>query len=187
MARPYKDITGKICNKLTAIKFIRTDKVQWSDGRDRSCAVWLWKCQCGNEIEAQARYVERGFKKSCGCHVRRGEQSVAYHVYYKYVADGGNLQFDDFYRLSQMPCHYCGAELSNCAKRKGNEFKYNGLNRLDNSRGHDLDNVVPCCWPCNERISDTNHDQIVSWVKQVYERICLNGNTSTDYHTSPHP
>lgn len=162
MGRNYKDLTGKTYHKLTAIKHLGVK--QRNDGRGNS--IWLFRCECGNQVEALGRYVERGYKKSCGCHVRRGAQAAAWHVYNKYR--DGDLQFDDFYRLSQQPCHYCGSEASNCAKKV---FKYNGLDRLDNSRGHDLDNLVPCCWTCNEKKSDMNYDEFISWISKIYCRL----------------
>ena len=36
-----KDITGEKYNRLTAIKYIGKNK--------NGAAVWLWKCDCGNE------------------------------------------------------------------------------------------------------------------------------------------
>jgi len=165
MPRPSKDITGQTFHKLTAIKLLRTEQVGWSDGRNRTFAVWLWKCECGKHIESQARYVCRGFKKSCGCHVRRGRMALAYHVYCKY--NDGDLQFDDFMKLTQMPCSYCGAEPSNCAKKNNHEFKYNGLDRIDNSKGHDLDNIVPACWRCNEMKKARHRDDFLNHIETI--------------------
>lgn len=45
----------------------------------------------------------------------------------------------EYDRLVSSPCYRCGAPTgSGC-----------GLDRLDNARGYDLDNVRPCCGPCN--------------------------------------
>ena len=54
-----KDITGEKYNKLTAIKYV---------GKTKSgSAIWLWKCDCGNEKEIIADSVKTGNTKSCGC------------------------------------------------------------------------------------------------------------------------
>jgi len=45
-------------------------------------------------------------------------------------------QFGGFW---QVPCHYCGAEIETI-----------GLDRVDNYGPYHIDNVVSCCWPCNE-------------------------------------
>jgi hypothetical protein len=45
------------------------------------------------------------------------------------------------YKLMKMPCSYCGSLPTNTIP--------NGLDRLDNSKGHSKGNVVPCCETCN--------------------------------------
>jgi len=49
------------------------------------------------------------------------------------------MEFQQFEGLWQKPCYYCGAEI-----------KTIGLDRVDNDGPYHIDNVVPCCWPCNE-------------------------------------
>lgn len=41
--------------------------------------------------------------------------------------------------IFSKPCVYCGKE----------GWKVIGCNRLDNSKPHTMDNVEPCCMPCN--------------------------------------
>jgi hypothetical protein len=43
-------------------------------------------------------------------------------------------------KLRKRPCHYCGGSLPPAGS---------GLDRLDNTKGYHLDNVVPCCTTCN--------------------------------------
>jgi hypothetical protein len=49
----------------------------------------------------------------------------------------------DFYSalVDKAVCHYCCGSLT---------LTGHGLDRKDNSRKHTHDNVVPCCWKCNE-------------------------------------
>lgn len=49
------------------------------------------------------------------------------------------MEFQQFEGLWQKPCYYCGAEI-----------KTIGLDRVDNDGPYHIDNVVPCCWSCNE-------------------------------------
>jgi hypothetical protein len=51
-----------------------------------------------------------------------------------------NLSFEDFQRLNALPCDYCKGPLPETG---------HGLDRKDNTRGYELDNVVPCCYDCN--------------------------------------
>lgn len=53
-------------------------------------------------------------------------------------------------------CHYCGIKpkqiwRSRACRRnpKIEPFVYNGIDRLDNSKGYTIDNCVSCCRRCN--------------------------------------
>ena len=86
-------------------------------------------------------------------------ESIAKDVYQKYIKrHSGNLKFEDFFELSKLPCFYCASppyqEHKKYGARKtkysdGYIFIYNGLDRINNNKGYDLDNVVPCCKKCN--------------------------------------
>lgn len=49
------------------------------------------------------------------------------------------------YELSQGQCYYCGRSKVN----KTQDFRYVGLDRIDNNKGYTFDNVVSCCKTCN--------------------------------------
>jgi hypothetical protein len=51
-----------------------------------------------------------------------------------------NLTFNDYTILLNKPCFYCLESLSHTGV---------GLDRIDNSKGYQLDNVLPCCGRCN--------------------------------------
>ena len=53
------DETGKRYHSLTVLSKIGRDK----QGR----AIWLCRCDCGNEIEARGASLREGNTKSCGC------------------------------------------------------------------------------------------------------------------------
>ena len=51
--------------------------------------------------------------------------------------------------LLSRACVYCG------------DTKRVGLDRIDNSKGHSIDNVVPCCYDCNiARSNNFTHDEM---------------------------
>ena len=39
--------------------------------------------------------------------------------------------------ILNKPCTYCGSLIQI------------GCDRIDNTKGHTMDNVIPCCWSCN--------------------------------------
>ena len=68
------------------------------------------------------------------------------------------IPFEWFAAACHLPCHYCGRVDQNklsvrSRSVKGGwvvkDFKYNGLDRKDNSKGYTIDNCVPCCAVCN--------------------------------------
>ncbi len=145
--------------------------------------IWEAQCDCGKTTFVAPKDVARGNTKSCGCRERRTYDPIissAHRVWKRYKEDG--LSFDNFYRLSQEECFYCGSSPSNkhnSAKeykagerqRIEGDFIYNGLDRLDSSKGHTLDNVVPCCWTCNNMKSNHTMEEFKAHVKRLYERI----------------
>lgn len=50
------------------------------------------------------------------------------------------LTEEQYLDITANPCHYCGEALPKT---------YGGLDRIDNSKGYELGNVLPCCTTCN--------------------------------------
>lgn len=48
-----------------------------------------------------------------------------------------------------QPCHYCGET----------DWHKLGCDRIDNNLPHTPDNVVPCCWECNNKKQKTPYDE----------------------------
>jgi hypothetical protein len=85
-----------------------------------------------------------------------------------------------FERLLKGNCYYCGSEPSNTMvatmkQRKYWEFgepmtyKYNGVDRVDNSIGYTEDNVVPCCGTCNRMKLDMGKKEFLAHIQKIYE------------------
>jgi hypothetical protein len=61
------------------------------------------------------------------------------------------LSFEEYVALiTNARCHYDAAHELNPTGT--------GLDRIDNSRGYHIDNVVPCCRECNEQRHSMDHD-----------------------------
>ena len=86
-------------------------------------------------------------------------------------------------KLTQHNCTYCGALPNNCFNRgsvadgasqfqltEGN-FTYNGLDRLDSSRGHSLDNVVPCCHTCNLMKTNMGVEAFLAHIERIHSNL----------------
>jgi hypothetical protein len=105
--------------------------------------------------------------------------STARMVYRDSYSDG-NLSFDNFLKLSQLPCHYCGTNPSNMsnvfnktygcsefASLHGN-FIYNGLDRKTSDGKHDLENVIPCCLLCNRAKGKMSYSKFIWMITRIF-------------------
>ncbi len=92
---------------------------------------------------------------------------------YKCAAERRDLPFklteEYFFHLTKQNCFYCGIEpgrvRKNRARIKTNEdsYTYNGIDRMDNSKGYVMDNVCPCCTDCNRAKQTMTVDQFLAW------------------------
>ena len=145
---------------------------------------------CGCSASAVAR--ENG-QKALSIMVARGKWNADPKIgtakrIYRHSYSDGDLSFEQFLELSQQNCFYCGCYPANghngytrSHKKKYSEarirdgyFQYNGLDRVDNTRGHDKDNVVPCCEPCNKAKLTRTQQAFFVWIKLIYDLHILN-------------
>lgn len=80
-----------------------------------------------------------------------------------------NLSREEFTYLILSPCFYCNVSNSNCRKDRLTDdlLKYNGVDRLDNSIGYELDNVVSCCNKCNIMKNTMSVSEFIQQAKSI--------------------
>lgn len=163
------DMTDKKFGRLTVIKRNGSDK--WKQ------ALWLCKCSCGTEKIIQGHRLREGKTKSCGClktELIRMNPGIANmrRLISGYKKDAKrrelkwNLTEEQFAELTQKNCYYCGAKPNNVGKSKtcNGDYIYNGLDRIDNTKGYTINNVVPCCKICNRAKSDLALQEFQNWI-----------------------
>ena len=87
-------------------------------------------------------------------------------VYREYVKKSKerNINFEisleDASKLFVQNCTYCGRPPANVRKRDtGIQVSYQGIDRVDNTRGYELGNIAPCCKYCNSFKNDRNKEE----------------------------
>jgi len=80
-----------------------------------------------------------------------------------------NVDFDYAINIMKSNCHYCGIEPSNTYMKSYYNVKYNGIDRVDNSRGYENENVVSCCKMCNIAKNNNSEEDFLKWVKRLSE------------------
>lgn len=152
---------------------------------------WLFRCSCGQEFVARGENVIRGTTCSCGCYrkqVAAANGSVTggwnklsdymgakrwIYTQYRIKAEKRGytflVSFPQFCYLLDQPCYICGAEPSNTFQRRdiNYTYRYNGIDRLDNSRGYEDDNVATCCKVCNMAKRTMSLNDFYRWIASI--------------------
>ena len=110
---------------------------------------------------------------------RRTEDTLCSTVYGSYVrsAKKRELTWDltkqQFKALTQLPCTYCGIlpEATHATEKlyNTNLFRYNGIDRVDNNKGYEISNCVPCCSICNFAKRDLDYPTWLAYVRRLTE------------------
>jgi hypothetical protein len=183
------DLSGKRFGKLLVI-----DKTDSADYGSYTKARWNCICDCGRKRTVQAVNLKSGGTKSCGICVRPGTNAKPdtafedlWHIYIKNAEYRGHvwgLNKEQFRELTKSPCHYTGRQPSHVQKSAatarrlkegkdplpGGLYVYNGIDRVDNSKGYTLDNCVPCCGEVNQMKMAFGHDEFIALCKEVAAR-----------------
>jgi hypothetical protein len=155
--------------------------------RKKGYVYWKCRCDCGKEIDARGSSLISGGIRSCGClQKKRAWESNSlppklaslrslYRKYKKSASDrkySFNLDIEYFKKLTSSNCYYCGIEPyrinNNRTKRENEHYVYNGIDRIDNSIGYEIENCVPCCRECNVSKGERTTEEFINWIKRVH-------------------
>jgi len=70
------------------------------------------------------------------------------------------LLFEQFEELTSKPCSYCGGW-------SNKELKFTGIDRINNSRGYEIDNCSPCCKFCNFLKRDFSRREFIRFCNKI--------------------
>lgn len=117
-------------------------------------------------------------------------ESVRNKVIWQYKANAKmrgvpySLSLDEVVALFASDCFYCGRPPSTTVTRLNHwgEFTYNGIDRIDNNRGYEPGNVLPCCMECNFKRGAQPQDDFLAWVRSVARHQGWDGRSSGTKH-----
>ncbi len=144
--------------------------------------LWRCQCDCGNVTVVSGNNLRQGVTKSCGClktlpfgvSAMRGLASN-YRRRAKEKGHVWSLTEDEFVKLTSLPCFYCGilpSQVHRCKNCNGN-YIYNGIDRVDNSKGYTFDNVVSCCGVCNCAKHTMTTSEFREWAERLYHHFVM--------------
>jgi hypothetical protein len=177
------ELVGKKINKLTVLS--KEPSREGTHNRSR----FKCQCECGNFTIVDGPKLNSGIIKGCGCQNgkqtknRKGIGEAARNrviSWYKDNAKKRGLPFEitleKTIELFSLPCFYCGRQpyttFSN-PKYYGN-FTYNGIDRLDNTKGYVQENCVSCCQECNYLKNKFSYEEFMAIIKRIYQNRILN-------------
>jgi hypothetical protein len=83
---------------------------------------------------------------------------------YKYRANKKQLEFlineNVFEETRQNPCYICG--------KNTDEMHMNGIDRFDNMKGYELENIRSCCGECNTMKNIYVYDSFMNKIEAIY-------------------
>jgi hypothetical protein len=179
--RGFKDLSGKTFGYWKVIRYQNSR--------------WLCECKCGTQRTVKSQGLRSGRSTSCGCnqeckkklrkpnHIRL--KTTIYNGY-RHVAKARGLEFllskEQVDYLTTQSCKYCGisprtvCDVLKSSIYDSDKFRWNGIDRIDNTRGYTIDNAVPCCTQCNRAKLDQTYEQFMEWARRLY----LNSNETNN-------
>lgn len=100
---------------------------------------------------------------------------------YKQTAKKRNLEFqltvEEFHKLTSDCCFFCDKSPSNVIKgpRSFGNYVYNGVDRLDSSKGYTIDNSVTCCIDCNRSKWEMSLTDFNNYIERIAKSLLAKG------------
>lgn len=192
----FRKLDGQRFGRLTVL----TRDWEKTTPDNRWKVYWLCRCDCGREKSVRAEHLKNSgpgnHTNSCGClqkeiAAKNGRLNrlpteeaacrTLYQLYKKRITTKGlpfTLARASFDTLLKQPCYYCNTEPSNVFRHqhdKTTTFLYNGIDRLDSSKGYEQSNVVASCATCNYAKLDTPLTEFLRWLNKVHNNLKSKG------------
>ena len=170
-------------------------------GRRGLRKVWLFKCDCGKDVECFGSDVKNGRKQSCGCLYREHKDNCGkrlalvnlkpnkegpikklFGTYKRQAIRRGyewNLTKDEFKDFLFKRCFYCDSEPQSKYNTSSNNpvidnnLIYNGIDRKHNAGGYTKENCITACGVCNRMKMDLDYKEFLEKIKKINETLKL--------------
>ncbi len=184
------NLTGKRFGKLIVIEEDINKKKTSKDGA-RKYIYWRCLCDCGNFSSPRSSSLVGGDAKSCGCGElennikyavmsRKAPGESIYNTILKNNITGAlkrnltwELSNEEVKELFSSNCFYCNA-VPRKSKANPNcygDFYYNGIDRVDNTKGYILTNCVACCTDCNKAKLTKTEQEFYEFISRVFNHL----------------
>lgn len=146
---------------------------------------WWVRCDCGNEKIVKIGNLIKS-TKSCGCYRRElaknrvpptiknkgvAAKNALYSEYKRSAMERNyawELSMEQFEKLTKGNCYYCDRPPHKEKRGCNGNYKYNGIDRVNNELGYITNNVVSCCKTCNRAKDVMSEKEFIEWIKLVF-------------------
>lgn len=153
--------------------------------------TYSMKCKCGNPLKGGAAYIDTkltrfneigyaGCRKCTEAYFSKEKADVLrysiIHNRYKFRAKKIKKEFtltnEQSLILFKSDCFYCGEEPKNGTYKntETRNFLFQGIDRVDNTKGYTPENTVPCCRVCNYAKWTQTHEEYIERCTKIYMR-----------------
>lgn len=163
--------------------YIIIEQLAYKKQQNKLINCWRIKCKNCSKIRDVTINQLIGIRSRIYCNnchnAPQGESGLKrlFYVYNK-SAKGRhydfNLAINEFKTLTSNNCHYCGlspTQIMRCKiYNKINEWQtyiYNGIDRIDNTKGYILDNCVTCCKICNLAKGSMLYSEFIDYLNRI--------------------
>jgi 5-methylcytosine-specific restriction endonuclease McrA len=182
----------KIDIDFVKIEFYREGYILLSDTYVNAHTKLNCKCPSGHSYSITWNDWTNGYRcKQCFCdRLKIGRNEAAKNSLYadyrcNAIKRKRNYEFlltkEEFLNLTSQNCFYCGSPPSSIKKNTHNngDYVYNGIDRIDNSKGYVLDNCVPCCKNCNRAKMSLTQEEFKTLITNIYDNFCIRDKTNS--------
>lgn len=172
--------------KMISRRYGKLVVVDQADGLYKGKRRWKCQCDCGKTTVVLGSSLYRGATKSCGClwEERKLERGLAekhrQYILGKIHAKGTKrrkrsipfeLSFDEFVRIKEQNCTYCGVPPSQVKQAYGANGNWicNGIDRIDSNIGYISGNCTACCEPCNQAKNNRTVAHFVEHARRIVD------------------
>ena len=155
-----------------------------AEGYQRLYDRWICRCICGKERPVFGQSLRNRTSTGCGCtkwktqgEAMKKPDAAFLHIMSRYRASA--KEHSRIWELTEFQasvlftsnCHYCGEPpRREHMVRLGQTFTYNGIDRVDSTKGYVFENCVPCCTTCNRMKLDSSKDDFLQQCARIVRR-----------------
>lgn len=176
----FIDRVGEKYGKLLVIKRLKNKA-------NRSGAIWLCQCECGNQTEVEGNILSSGRTKSCGCLQKeacyKGYMDLS-HSYWRRIERGAKsrrlelaITIQEAWDLLVKQNYKCALSGLDIKLERNYTKNYNNntasLDRIDSSKGYIKENVQWVHKDINIMKLNFSEKEFLFYCQQIAKRKCL--------------